>query len=241
VIAGDKKPKAGGVCRLITVGVDVQDDRLEVTICGWARQSECFVLGHVVIWGSPDDDTTWFELDELLRTKWKHPYGGQIGVDACAIDSGDGEWTDKVYSFCFPRANRRVMAIKGMFGSRPAIQVSKGKVQKGGRLWIVGVDTIKTTVFSRLQRGQMIRFSDSLEPVYFEQLASERRVVRYRRGQPVRRFERISGRARAEALDALVYSFAARSAVAVSLDAREAALRSSKPLVRRSVASQLAH
>jgi hypothetical protein len=29
----------------------------------------------------------------------------------------------------------------------------------------------KTTLFNRLQRGQMIRFSHSLEAVYFEQLA----------------------------------------------------------------------
>jgi hypothetical protein len=82
------------------------------------------------------------------------------------------------------------MAIKGMYGTRPDIQASKGKMKGGGRLWIAG-DGIKTTIFSRLQRGQMIGFSHTLDPVYYEQLASERRVVRYKRGQPIRRFERI--------------------------------------------------
>ena len=70
-------------------------------------------------------------------------------IDAAAIDSGDGDWTDRVYSFAFPRAGRRVMAIKGVAGARPSIQASKGKV-RGGRLWLVGVDTVKTTIFSRL-------------------------------------------------------------------------------------------
>jgi phage terminase large subunit GpA-like protein len=42
----------------ISGGVDCQDDRLEVTLAGWTRTNECFVLGHVVLWGSPDDDTT---------------------------------------------------------------------------------------------------------------------------------------------------------------------------------------
>lgn len=54
---------------VITVGVDVQDDRLECVVCGWTRASACLVLGHIVLWGAYDDDTTWFELDELLKTR----------------------------------------------------------------------------------------------------------------------------------------------------------------------------
>jgi phage terminase large subunit GpA-like protein len=214
-------------CLVVTAGVDLQDDRAEITICGWTRENVCLVLGHVVIWGSPDDDTLWLELDELLKTKWKHPHGGSLRIDAAAIDSGDGEWTDRVYSFAFPRAPRRIMAIKGASGTRPSIQVSKGKV-KGGRLWIVGTDTIKTTLFSRLQRGASIRFSQSLEPVYYEQLSSERRIVGYVRGKPVRRFERIPGR-RGEGWDCLVYNFAARSAAPIQLDQRADDLRNPTP------------
>src|SRR5262249_51784512 len=116
---------------VVTCGVDVQDDRLEVTVIGWTRASEALVLGHVVIWGTPDDDTLWHELDELLKMRWPHPLGWRIGVDACTIDSGDGEWTQRVYDFAFPRIRRRVMAIKGMAGSRPTIAASKGKI-KGG-------------------------------------------------------------------------------------------------------------
>src|SRR5262249_51675627 len=54
--------------------------------------------------------------------------------------------------------------------------------------------------------GSKRRWSDgrgaTLEAAYFEQLTCERLIVRYQRGQPVRRFERIPGR-RAEALDCL--------------------------------------
>ena len=223
----------------ITAGADLQDDRIEIALCGWTRAADCLVLAHFVIWGSPDDDTLWREVDELLKTKWNHPHGGRIGIDALAVDSGDGEWTARVYDFCFPRANKRVMAVKGMFGSRPEIEASKGKMKGGGRLWIAGVDVIKTTLFDRLQRGQRIRFSNTLPPVFYEQLASERRVVRYRRGQPVRRFERVSGRAKAEALDATVYAFAARKAVTTPLDRLEHRLRGVDTSARRSIASML--
>jgi len=206
----------------VTCGVDVQDDRLEVSVIGWSR-ADALVLAHLVIWGSPDDDSTWAELEELLRTRWKHPHGGRLKVDATVIDSGDGDWTEKVYAFCFPRLSRRVLAGKGVSGTRPAIQVSQSRV-KGGRLFLVGVDGLKNQIINRLSRGRSIRFSCTLEAVYYEQLASERKVIRYTRGQPVRRFERKPGM-RAEALDCMVYGFAARHMITVSADRREEELR----------------
>lgn len=217
----------------ITAGTDVQDDRLEVTLVGWTR-TEAVVLAHIVIWGTPGDDATWAEHDELIRTTWRHPHGGTLKVDGCVVDSGDGDWTDRVYAYCFPRLTRRVMAGKGVYGNRPYIQASKGKV-KGGRLFLIGVDGIKTALITRLAHGRTIRFSESLEPAYFEQLASERKVLRYVRGQPVRRFERKPG-ARAEALDCLVYAFAARQAVPLMFDQREDELRQvAAPVARRPV------
>lgn len=215
----------------VTAGVDIQDDRAEVSIVGWTRAGEILVLDHLIVWGSPDDDTTWQELDALLRSRWPHPNGGSLKVDAAVIDSGDGDWTERVYQFCFPRLGRRILAGKGVYGSRPVLQMSRGKV-KGGRLFLIGVDVVKTTLLARLARGRSIRFTDKLEAAYFEQLASERRLIRYVRGQPVRRFERKPG-ARAEALDCLVYAFAARAGVNINLDEREAELAASSGGVRQ--------
>jgi phage terminase large subunit GpA-like protein len=200
----------------VTAGVDVQDDRLEVTFVGWSRDA-ALVLGHVVIWGSVADDSTWAELDDLLRTAWPHPGGGTLRLDSAIIDSGDGEWTASVYSFCRPRFSRKIMAGKGVAGTRPPVTASQAK---GVRLFLVGVDGLKSQILTRLSRGRTIRFSADLETVWYEQLASERRVVRYVRGQPVRRFERKPGM-RAEALDCLVYAFAARQLVTANMDRRE--------------------
>ena len=214
----------------VTAGLDVQDDRIEATIVGWDRTGAAWVLGHFVIYGSPEQGETWREVDELLLTRWQHPLGNKIGIDAAAVDSGDGGWTDQVYSFCWPRMRRRVMAIKGQYGSnRPAIEMSRGKVGQGalagkGRLWIVGVDNVKQAITTRLTRDpHLIRFSASLSPVWFEQLVSERRVVKRVAGRPVRRFERIGSMA-AEALDCLTYAFAARNVLVVAPDAREVEL-----------------
>lgn len=224
---------------IITAGADVQDDRIELSVIGWSRDNNtAFVLAHIVTWGSFQDSSTWAEIDEILRSTWRHPWGGRLRIDAACIDAGDGEHYDHVIKFCLPRMSRRVFAIKGMNGARPAFQMAKGR-SIANKLAIVGIDTIKTVIFDRLQRGQGIRFSKSLEPIYYEQLASERRVVHYVRGQPKRRFERI-GRPRNESLDALVYNFAARQALTVNFERREAELRG-RPLPRLGIAEQLAH
>ena len=128
-------------------------------------------------------------------------------------------------SFARPRYARRIVAGKGVSGTRPAIKASGNK----SRLFLIGVDGLKAQILTRLARGQSIRFSNTLEPAWYEQLASERRIVRYVRGQPVRRFERKSG-VRAEALDCVVYAFAARGLVSADLDRREKELGTDRPL-----------
>jgi phage terminase large subunit GpA-like protein len=214
---------------LISCGCDLQDDRAELTICGWTREATCLVLGHVVIWGSvADDPTLWIEIDELLKSKWKHPHGGWLRVDSACLDCSDGDHFDKVIAFCAPRASRKIMAVKGVAGPRPALVASHTKMKHGGRLWLCGVDGLKGVIFSKLARGSSIRFSNSLGPEYYDQIASEKRVTRYARGKPVRRFERLPGK-RAEALDALVYATAARSVVTIQMDTRADDLRNATP------------
>lgn len=213
----------------MTAGVDVQHDRLEVTFAGWAEDGTAFVLGHRVIWGAWDDDATWAQLDTLLQTRAPHALGGRIGLDAVAIDAGDGQTMDAVMHFVRPRQRRRFMAIKGAGGiSRALIERSSSRHRSGTKLWIVGVDAAKSQLFARLARGASIRFSADLPRVWFEQLASERQVVRYRRGQPTRSYERIPGR-RAEALDCLVYALAARQLLSPNWPAKRDELAEARP------------
>ena len=227
----------------ISAGVDVQHDRLEVTICGWSRHT-LYVLGHVVIWGSTLQDTTWAELDALLRTRWKHPNGWLLRVDAAAIDSGGTgtgpeSRTQQVYNFCAPRLSRRIFAIKGQGGPqrvwRPA-----AKKEGGVRLFIVGVDQIKTEIMERLaaepfidaaavpcrddqgcgRNPQAIRVSASLTDAWFEQVTAERRFIRYVRNRAVIEFRPIRSGIRNEGLDCLVYAMAARRGARIDFDER---------------------
>jgi phage terminase large subunit GpA-like protein len=199
----------------VTCGVDVQRDRLEMVFVGWSRD-EVFILGQDVIYGDPMGDDVWAELDDALRTVWKHPKDGFLRVDATGIDAGDGVTMDRVIGFCRPRMGRRVYAVKGASGDRQAIKASD---TRGARLFIVGVDGLKGQLINRLTRGRSVRFSDTLEGRFYEELASERLVVRYRMGAPIRQWERTPGR-RAESLDCVIYAMAVRNLVNANVDRR---------------------
>jgi phage terminase large subunit GpA-like protein len=107
------------------------------------------------------------------------------------------------------------------------ISRTKAGQERRIRLALVGVDVIKGQIFSRLEHGHSVRFSTSLEPAYYEQLTSERRVITMVHGQPKARFERKTRHVRTETLDCLCYAFAARGLLHISMEQLEQALRNS--------------
>lgn len=124
--------------------------------------------------------------------------------------------------FCRSRKARNVFAIKGSStAGRPAIGKPskqdvnfKGKVIKGGvELWLIGTDTIKSTIYGRLKKDQnhgagAYHFPIGLPNEYFKQLTAEKQVTKYINGFPKRVWQKLSG-ARNEALDCEVYAYAA--------------------------------
>jgi phage terminase large subunit GpA-like protein len=108
------------------------------------------------------------------------------------VDSGDGGHADHVHNFTRSRFARRVVSGKGVGrGSRPFLKRSS---TKGARLFLVGVDAVKAQLFNRLVGGNAFCFSADLELIFLEQLTREQRFIKYFKGQPVRRFERIAGK-----------------------------------------------
>jgi phage terminase large subunit GpA-like protein len=92
-------------------------------------------------------------------------------------------------------------------------------------LWIVGVDSIKDTIFNRVQHGKIFRFSKDLPEVWYEQFTGEQSVVKMDRGRPVRKWIPVPGR-RNEALDCTVYALAVKELVTVNWAERRGQLSS---------------
>lgn len=196
---------------VITVGADVQDDRIELEFQGWGRDQECWSLDYVVLEGDPSTPELWRNLDDQLLREFGTASGMTMRVAASCIDSG-GHYTQQVYNFVRDKRNRRVRAIIGRAGEgRPVIsRPSKNNVGKVD-LYTVGVDTTKEILFKRLailEEGPgYCHFPADYPDEYFAQLVSEVMITRYHKGRPKREFKPI--RNRNEALDCRVYGMAA--------------------------------
>jgi phage terminase large subunit GpA-like protein len=197
---------------IITAGVDVQNDRLEMEIVGWGASEESWSLDYKIIYGDPAQNQVWDDLDNILERQLENSNGIKLRIDCTCIDSG-GHHTQSVYSYCKKRQLRRIFAVKGssITGkasvSRPSI-ASKMRV----KLFSIGTDTAKEMIYSRLKITEpgagYCHFPAKYDEQYFKQLTTEKCVTRYNKGFPVRKWEKPSGR-RNEALDCRVYALAA--------------------------------
>ena len=195
----------------LTCGVDVQDDRLELSIIGWGRDDESWVIDHQILYGDPSTPQLWTALDSRLFTTYLTNDGRQLPIRASCIDSG-GHFTNAVYSYAKKNYARRVFAIKGVGGEGKAIvgRPSKNNIGKC-LLFPVGVNTAKDLLFARMRISDegagYIHFHDDLHDEYFRQLTAEKIITKYTRGFKKRIFQKI--RPRNEALDCFVYAIAA--------------------------------
>ncbi|WP_331838969.1 phage terminase large subunit family protein [Pandoraea sputorum] len=203
-------------CLLLTMAVDTQNDRLEVTIDGWGRGMVNWTIDHVVIHGDPATPGPWEELDKLRAQAIENSFGVPMRAQVCGIDSG-GSRTQDVYDYCRLRQHEGVFALKGAkerhkpIIGRPTTQdvTIKGKTYKNGvKLWPVGTDTAKDRIFGAFiadaeatdQSAYRMRFSTGLSDEYFQQLVSEA----YNPSKD--RWDKL--RPRNEALDLKVYNLA---------------------------------
>lgn len=215
----------------LTIGCDVQDDRLSLSVWGWGREEEGWLIDRVKIYGSPSRPEVWKQLDEILQKPYVNEADEEIKVLCCAIDSG-GHHTQEVYQYSRERAAMGVIAIKGMsqkgkppLGKATKVDVDyKGKaLKKGAQLFPVGVDTVKSLLFGRLKHNEpgagYLHFFPTIGTDYFEELTAEKQILRFRNGYPERVWVKKS-QAPNEALDEMNYAYAALHRLYQKMDRR---------------------
>ncbi|OQA32898.1 MAG: Phage terminase large subunit (GpA) [Betaproteobacteria bacterium ADurb.Bin341] len=206
---------------IITAGIDIQHNRIECHAIAWGREEEAWVVDYLIIWGDPLLQKTWDELDAWLVQPFHHQSGVEMRVAAACIDAGDGHTSNEVYKFTRTRAHRSIMAIKGdsRYGgpvikspSAVDVDIDGQKIKEGARVWLIGTDTAKNTLYARLRLENpgknYIHFGQWLADDYFNQLTSEKLVTKYLNGRSYKRWKKPPG-ARNEAWDTLVYAYAA--------------------------------
>ena len=195
---------------VITAGIDTQKDRLECQLVGWGKNYEAWVIDYRIFWGDPNAMNVWQELDTYLKKRYKTESNRVIPISCACLDSG-GHHTNSVYNFTKPRQARRIFAIKGLSqAGKPIVNRPTFVGKNKAVLYGVGTDTAKEAIFARLStdpKSTTLHFCNDLDEEYFKQLTAEKRVTKWVRGKKSLVWKQT--RARNEALDTLVYNFAA--------------------------------
>lgn len=143
---------------VLTGATDVQGNRLEWAVWGWSEGMTRWLIDWGVIPGDPSAPETWAEHSRMMAgRKYRLGAGGEIGVDAWAIDSGYN--SHAVYTYT--RGRPGVFAIDGRDGrTEPFIGTPKkvdikwnGKrIPKGALLWPVGTFPLKSDLYGSIRK-----------------------------------------------------------------------------------------
>lgn len=214
----------------LTCGVDVQKDRLEAEVIGWAPGFENWSVDYQVFNGETSDEKVWGDLANYLEKTFETEEGGAMPIQLCAIDSGFN--TQHVYNFCRKYPPTRVVPVKGvddlpvLIAQPRQVDVKvkgKPKVRRGVQFWKVGVNHIKAELYGWLKADPPLDGEQmpngfchfpEYDEEYFKQLCSERAVIRRdRKNRNI--IEWVKSRERNEALDVRIYNRAAASLVGI--------------------------
>jgi phage terminase large subunit GpA-like protein len=200
---------------VLTAGVDCQDDRIEISVYGWGEKEEVWALEHVVLRGDPARDDLWDRVGDHLQRRWTRDDGVQLAITLAFVDSG-GHHTRQTYRFC--KRHPIARAIKGMGGEGHAVvgRPSRQNLEKVPVV-AVGVDSIKSLLYARLRGGDPgpgyvhLPVQPWCDSEFCQQLTAEKATTTFRKGFPRR--EWVKTRPRNEALDCLVYAYAAMASL----------------------------
>jgi phage terminase large subunit GpA-like protein len=194
---------------LLTAGVDVQDNRLAVSVWGWGDRQVGWLVWHQELMGDPTQAEVWGQLDQVLATGWPTECGKELKITQMCVDSG-GHCTHETYCVC---ARPCAAGRGGDQGQQQARQCGGGQGQQGGcelarardQAWRDALScSAPTRSRPRCSGGcgmtMRLRFGMAADDEYFKQLTSEKQALRYVKGFPVREWVKKSSE-RNEALD----------------------------------------
>ena len=230
--------------KVVTIGVDTQDNRLEYEVVGHGRWGETWGVEKGVIMGRPDADEVWERLDGLVAHVWRWADGRGIKASMTCVDSG-GHYTQEVYERCRMRQSQRVFAIKGKGGesvpyTSVPTQVSVRDTRHKCWLYTIGVDAGKAQIMSGLKveepgpRYQHFPRGRGYDENFFAGLLSEHLVLSRGTTGNRWRWEKLPGHERNEALDCRNYAMAALEILNPDWDAIERPKNPTKQTNQRS-------
>ena len=205
---------------VLTAGVDVQYNRLELHVWAWGPAFERWLVDVHVIPGSPKHQETWTALLSALSRRYRHASGHQLPIHATCVDSGFS--AEEVYTFVLAHQVRRIFATKGFAGrsGNPIVgkpsEVRYGKNPRPVRLYPINTDDAKAELYNALAlegagpgRLHFPLHLDAVDEEYFAQLCAEHKVTKYNTANVATHIVWVQDRERNEALDGEILALAA--------------------------------
>lgn len=215
------RPAVPESAALLTAGVDVQDNRLEMSLWAWGAGEESWLLVHHVLFGDPATPATWEDLDAWILQPWPREAGGVDYIRGTCVDTG-GHHTQAAYDFCGPRFRRVtpdggrafVFAVKGTAGTGDVWPRKHSKVTAKAPLWNIRVDPAVEQVYGRLSIAEpgpgYIHLGQWVDKAFAEGLAALVRVPKInRRGFVEHTYKLRRAGLRDEPIDCAKYAYAA--------------------------------
>lgn len=170
--------------RLITFGVDTQDDRFEIQWDAWGSGEERWTFHYQRLYGDPSRPEIWDRLAEALHKKFKKADGTIVSAQLGCMDHG-GHYGDEVNKFSKRMGVHFLIPVKGssIYGKQVATFPRK-KNDKGVYLTMIGTDTAKDVMFFRLKIQNKgpgywhFPLKPEFDEEYFKQLTAEERETK---------------------------------------------------------------
>lgn len=145
-----------GVC-LLTMGVDIQKDRIELEVVGWGIGLESWSVDYKTLVGDTSLNEVWQELRDVINSHYYFEDGSAMHINMTCIDAGFN--TKKVYDFTSKFSYNRVKPIMGrdsvkdvMVSPPKLINLAKtGKKISGAKVWYLGVSMLKDELYGFLK------------------------------------------------------------------------------------------
>ena len=134
---------------LLTAGIDVQYNRIELEVVGWGLGRESWGITYQVFYGNPSEEEVWDELYEFLKADFYFEDGTPLKIYATCIDTGYN--TQRVYNFVSDKEDERIFGIKGQGGVVPINNGFRKTKNNEINLYSIGANALKDSTMSKLR------------------------------------------------------------------------------------------
>ena len=216
---------------VIYAGIDVQGDRIEMSVWGFGKENRRWLIDHQIFAGEPlnSNAESFKALNVALYQTYKHPIGGQLPISKAAIDGNYR--VEVVADFAKKYHQSRLAVVRGdrtgrvgsgwLVNSPRAVAVKRGgKVIGRGKdsYYPVNSSALKANFFDQLKIDRFgdetpagfVDLPNNIDHDFVKRLLNEALVrVKNNKNYWVWQFQKVSDKMSNEPLDCQSYARAA--------------------------------